>query len=93
MSAGKEERGKVTSMFSLCGPVQGSLVGMQAVVIGLIAAAIVFVVETTFTFQLKTDNMILACITVLTVVLVGKVRVSPIWIAIIMGTAGAFLLH
>lgn len=73
--------------------VQGSLVGMQAVVIGLIAAAIVFVAETTFTFQLKTDNMILACITVLTVVLVGKVRVSPIWIAIIMGTAGAFLLH
>lgn len=72
--------------------VQGALCGMRPVVVGLIAAAAVFVAETTFTFELKADNMIMAGMAVITLVLAGKTRISPIWLAVIMGIAGAFLL-
>lgn len=73
--------------------VRGAMYGMRAVVIGLIAAAVVFVAQTTFTFAFKTDNIILLVIAAATVFSVQKFRCSPIWITIAAGVAGAFILH
>lgn len=72
--------------------VQGALKGMKPVVVGLISAAVVFVAETTFTFQLKTDNIIMTAMLIATVVLAGRFKVSPIRLTIGMGVIGAFTL-
>lgn len=73
--------------------VEGALYGMRAVVIGLIGAAVVFVAKTTFTFQLKTDNIILAVIAAAAVFAVQRFKVSPIWITVCAGVLGALILR
>jgi len=70
---------------------QGVLTGIRPVVVGLIASAVVFLGETTFTFALKTDNIIMMCMLLVTVILAGKFKVSPIILTIAMGVIGAFL--
>ncbi|MGI6721683.1 MAG: chromate transporter [Anaerovoracaceae bacterium] len=72
--------------------VQGALTGLRPAVVGLIAAASVFVAKTTFTFELKKDNIIMLVITLCVVALTVKNKVNPIWLIIIAGVAGAFIL-
>lgn len=81
---------------------QGAFAGIRPVTVGLIAAAAIFVAETSlvkgnlFCMEIFTDpkgyiNFPACCIFAATLVLAGKFKISPIKITILMGVIGAFL--
>jgi len=65
---------------------QGVLSGIRPAVVGLIAAASVFIARS----SLIEDPLIPCVIFVCTIILIGKFKVSPIIIMLCMGTIGAF---
>ncbi|MEF9922322.1 MAG: chromate transporter [Anaerovoracaceae bacterium] len=66
---------------------QGALTGIRPVTVGLIGSAVIFLGETAF----ATINLLPCLIFAVTILLVGKFKVSPIAIVIVMGLIGAFL--
>jgi len=70
---------------------QGVITGIRPAAVGLIASAAVYLAETTYTLDLDTTNIVLIVMTVLTILLSGKFKVSPIIITLIMGAAGAVI--
>lgn len=82
--------------------IEGALYGIRPVTIGLIGAAGVFVADSVlvkgelFSQELITGfaeyiNIVPCCIFVVTLILAGKFKLSPILICIIMGITGALL--
>ena len=82
--------------------VQGVLGGIRPVTVALIGAAVIFVSETVLAagpliskkfLEMGIDyfNLIPICIFAVTIVLVGKFKMKPIRVMILMGIAGALL--
>lgn len=82
--------------------VQGVLGGIRPVTVALIGAAVIFVSETVLAagpliskkfLEIGIDyfNLIPICIFAVTIVLVGKFKMKPIRVMILMGIAGALL--
>lgn len=67
--------------------IKGAFDGIRPVTVGLIAAAVVIMGQSVFT----SFAVIPLVITIVTVVLAGKFKVSPIIIVVASGVAGAFL--
>jgi len=65
---------------------QGVLFGIRPAVVGLIAAASVFIAKSSLLEDPLIPCLIFAC----TVVLIGKFKISPIIIMLCMGAIGAF---
>ena len=73
------------SKFKNSAVVEGAFEGIRPMTAGLLAAAVYFVGGTTF----KKPEVIPAAICVLTILLVAKSRISPIWILLGAGAIGA----
>lgn len=67
--------------------VKGAFDGIRPVTVGLIAAAVIFMGQSAF----AEFNLSVAAITLATVILVGKFKISPILIVVVSGVIGAFL--
>ena len=67
--------------------VKGAFGGIRPVTVGLIAAAVVFMRQSAF----ASFNLVSAAITLATIFLVGKLKLSPIAIVIVSGVIGAVL--
>lgn len=67
--------------------IKGAFGGIRPVTVGLIAAAVVFMGQSAF----ASFNLVSAVITLATIFLVGKLKLSPIAIVIASGVIGAFL--
>lgn len=73
------------SRFKNSAVVEGAFEGIRPMTAGLLAAAVYFVGGTTF----KKPEVIPVAICVLTILLVAKTRISPIWILLGAGAIGA----
>ncbi|MEG0829252.1 MAG: chromate transporter [Anaerovoracaceae bacterium] len=93
---------KFTDRFKESKGMQGALFGIRPVTVGLIGAAAIFIAETSlingnlFSTELFTNigeyvNIIPCIIFLVTLILAGKFKVSPIKITIIMGILGGVL--
>lgn len=75
------------SKFKESKAIEGAFAGIRPVTVGLIGAAVIFMGQSAF----ATISVVPCVITLGTVVLVGKFKVSPIAIVVIAGVIGAIL--
>lgn len=93
---------KFTERFQGSKGLQGAFYGIRPVTVGLIAAAAIFVAETSLvkgelfsrellTAPLEYINLPACFIFTVTLILAGKLKISPIKITILMGITGALI--
>ncbi len=75
------------SKFKESKAIEGAFAGIRPVTVGLIGAAVIFMGQSAF----ETISLVPCLITLGTVILVGKFKVSPIAIVIAAGVIGAIL--
>lgn len=75
------------SKFKESKAIEGAFAGIRPVTVGLIGAAVVFMGQSAF----ETISLVPCLITLGTVILVGKFKVSPIAIVVAAGVIGAIL--
>ena len=82
--------------------IEGAFYGIRPATVGLLGAAVVFIGETTlisiplsgistFSNLLNTINVLPCVIFAVTIILVGKFKINPIIVILVMGVVGAFL--
>lgn len=75
------------SKFKESKAIEGAFAGIRPVTVGLIGAAVIFMGQSAF----ETISLVPCLITLGTVILVGKFKVSPIAIVVAAGVIGAIL--
>ncbi len=71
--------------------IEGAFVGIRPVTVGLIAAAAVFMAKSVIVFSAEPRTYLALAIAAISILLVGKLKVSPIIVVIIAGAFGAIL--